>query len=111
VALLKLRRFFQFSLTAEPRKQFHLTAGDYLEPEVVEEGILLKPIRVVEQKKAWDGSDGGLRHDWRGVFVLCLSEKILSATGRVLLAFQERRMESEVGDALEPRLSDEASSR
>ena len=30
---------------------------------------------------------------------------------RVLLAFQERRMESEVGDALEPLRSDEASSR
>ena len=76
-ALLKLRRFFQLTLPAEPRKQSYLAEGDYLEPEAVEEGILLKPIRVVEQKNAWDMSDERLRHDWRGVFVLCLSETIL----------------------------------
>jgi hypothetical protein len=76
-ALLKLWRFFQLSLIAEPLKQFHLAEGDHLEPEAVEERVLLKPIRVVEQKKAWDVSDERLRHGWRGVFVLCLSEKLL----------------------------------
>jgi len=39
------------------------------------------------------------------------SETTLEETGRVRLAFQERRMESEVGDAVEPLRSDEASSR
>jgi AbrB family looped-hinge helix DNA binding protein len=52
MALLKLRRFFQLTLPAELRKQFHLTEGDYLEAEAVEQGILLKPVRVVERKKA-----------------------------------------------------------
>jgi predicted nucleic acid-binding protein len=54
--------------------------------------------------------DERLRHGWRGAFVLCLSEKILEETGRVLLAFQEHRSESEVDDALEPLLSNEPSS-
>jgi AbrB family looped-hinge helix DNA binding protein len=54
MALLKLRRFFQLTLPAELRKQFHLAEGDYLEAEAVEEGILLKPVRVVERKKAWE---------------------------------------------------------
>jgi AbrB family looped-hinge helix DNA binding protein len=52
MALLKLRRFFQLTLPAELRKQFHLTEGDYLEAEADEQGILLKPVRVVERKKA-----------------------------------------------------------
>jgi AbrB family looped-hinge helix DNA binding protein len=55
MALLKLRRFFQLTLPAELRKQLHLAEGDYLEAEAVEEGILLKPVRVVERKKAWEG--------------------------------------------------------
>jgi AbrB family looped-hinge helix DNA binding protein len=52
MTLLKLRRFFQLTLPAELRKHFHLAEGDYLEAEVVEEGILLKPVRVVEREKA-----------------------------------------------------------
>jgi AbrB family looped-hinge helix DNA binding protein len=52
MALLKLRRFFQLTLPAEIRKKFHLVEGDYLEAEVVEEGILLKPVSVVERQKA-----------------------------------------------------------
>ena len=53
--LLKLRRFFQFTLPAELRKQFPPAEGDDIEAEAVEEGILFKPIRVVERKKAWEG--------------------------------------------------------
>jgi bifunctional DNA-binding transcriptional regulator/antitoxin component of YhaV-PrlF toxin-antitoxin module len=75
--LLRLRQVFQVTLPAEPRRQLYLAEDDSLEPEGVEEGILLKPIRVIEQKKAWVVSDERLRHGWRGVFVLCLSEKIL----------------------------------
>jgi uncharacterized membrane protein YgcG len=56
-------------------------------------------------------SDELLRHSRRGAFILCLSEEILKETRRVLLAIQERRIESEVGYALEPLLSDEASFR
>jgi AbrB family looped-hinge helix DNA binding protein len=56
MALLKLRRFFQLTLPAELRKQFHLAEGDYLEAEAVEQGILLKPVRVVERKKAREGA-------------------------------------------------------
>jgi AbrB family looped-hinge helix DNA binding protein len=55
MALLKLRRFFQLTLPAELRKQFHLAEGDYLETEAVEQGIPVKPVRVVERKKAWEG--------------------------------------------------------
>jgi AbrB family looped-hinge helix DNA binding protein len=56
MALLKLQRFFQLTLPAELRKQFHLAEGDYLEAEAVEQGILLKPVRVVERKKVRKGA-------------------------------------------------------
>jgi len=43
-----------------------------------------------------------LRHGWRGALILCRSEEVLEEKRRVLLVFQEHRMESEVGNALEP---------
>ncbi len=54
MALLKLRRFFQLTLPAGLHKKFSLAEGHYLEAEAVEGGILLKPVAVVDRKKAWD---------------------------------------------------------
>lgn len=56
MALLKLRRLFQLTLPAEPRKPSHLTEGDEHEAEAVEQGVLLKPVHVVERKKAREGT-------------------------------------------------------
>lgn len=53
MALLKLRKFSQVTLPASVRKPFNLAEGDYLEAEVVEQGILLKPVAVLEREKAW----------------------------------------------------------
>ncbi|MBI2264529.1 MAG: AbrB/MazE/SpoVT family DNA-binding domain-containing protein [Armatimonadetes bacterium] len=53
MALLKLRRFSQVTLPADLRKKLHLSEGDYLEAEVVDQGILLKPVTVMEREKAW----------------------------------------------------------
>jgi AbrB family looped-hinge helix DNA binding protein len=52
MALLKLRRFAQLTLPVELRKQFNLAEGDYIEAQAVRDGILLKPVRVVERDKA-----------------------------------------------------------
>ena len=51
--LVKVKRFAQVTLPSDVRKQFHIAEGDYLEAEVVEDGILLKPVAVVERKRAW----------------------------------------------------------
>ena len=52
MALLKLKRAAQITIPAELRKQFNLEEGDYLEAEAVEEGILLKPVTVMEREQA-----------------------------------------------------------
>ena len=52
MALLKILRSSQITLPAELRRQFGLAEGDYLEAQAVKEGILLKPVTVVERKKA-----------------------------------------------------------
>ena len=54
MALLKLKRHAQITIPAELRRQFHLEEGDYLEAEVTEAGILLKPVAVIEREAAWD---------------------------------------------------------
>jgi len=52
MALLKLRRFAQLTLPIELRRQFNLAEGDYVEAQAVKDGILLKPVSVVERDKA-----------------------------------------------------------
>lgn len=54
MALLKVRRFSQITLPAKIRKKLHLSEGDFLEVEEVKEGILLKPMAVMEREKAWE---------------------------------------------------------
>ena len=54
MALLKMRRFSQITLPAEIRRRFHLAEGDYLEVEEVKQGILLKPVSVIEREQAWE---------------------------------------------------------
>jgi antitoxin MazE len=53
MSLVKIKRFSQVTLPPDVRKRFNLNEGDYLEAEAVEEGILLKPVAVIERKKAW----------------------------------------------------------
>lgn len=52
MALLKLRRFAQLTLPVDLRRQFNLAEGDYVEAQAVKDGILLKPVSVVERDKA-----------------------------------------------------------
>lgn len=54
MALLKVRDRAQITLPPEARQALNVSAGDYLEAEVVEGGVLLKPVAVVERTKAWD---------------------------------------------------------
>jgi AbrB family looped-hinge helix DNA binding protein len=52
MALVRLKRAAQITLPAELRKQFHLEEGDYLEIEAVKEGILLRPVSVLDPQQA-----------------------------------------------------------
>ena len=50
--LVRIKRFAQVTLPPDIRKRFNLIEGDYLEARAVKEGILLKPVSVVERQKA-----------------------------------------------------------
>ena len=52
MTLLKILRSGQVTLPAELRKQFNLVEEDYLQAEATKEGILLKPVTVMERQKA-----------------------------------------------------------
>lgn len=52
MALLKLKQKAQITLPAALRKQFNLQEGDYLEAEAVEDGILLKPVSIINRQQA-----------------------------------------------------------
>ena len=52
MALVRVKRSAQITLPAELRKQFHLEEGDYLEAEAVKDGILLKPVSIMDRDQA-----------------------------------------------------------
>ncbi len=54
MSLLKVRRFSQITLPAKVRRKFKLSEGDYLEVKEIKEGILLKPVEMVEKELAWE---------------------------------------------------------
>jgi AbrB family looped-hinge helix DNA binding protein len=54
MALMRVRRLAQLTLPAEVRRALNVQEGDYLEAEIVKEGVLLKPVAVVERKRAWE---------------------------------------------------------
>jgi AbrB family looped-hinge helix DNA binding protein len=53
MALVRIRRLAQLTLPAEVRRALNVEEGDYLEAKIVKDGVLLKPVAVVERKRAW----------------------------------------------------------
>jgi AbrB family looped-hinge helix DNA binding protein len=53
MALMRVRRMAQLTLPAEVRRALNVQEGDYLEAEIVKDGVLLKPVAVVQRKRAW----------------------------------------------------------
>src|SRR5438105_15879879 len=53
MALMRVRRLAQLTLPAEVRRALNVQEGDYLEAKIVKEGVLLKPVAMVERKRAW----------------------------------------------------------
>jgi AbrB family looped-hinge helix DNA binding protein len=54
MALMRVRRLAQLTLPAEVRRALNVKEGDYLEAHIVKDGVLLKPVAVVERKRAWE---------------------------------------------------------
>ena len=52
MSLTKLTRNGQVTLPAEARKALRLKEGDYLEAEVVDDVVRLRPVRVVDRAAA-----------------------------------------------------------
>ncbi|HET6520056.1 MAG TPA: AbrB/MazE/SpoVT family DNA-binding domain-containing protein [Geminicoccaceae bacterium] len=52
--LLKVLRAGQITLPADLRRRLRLGEGDYLEADVVENGLLLRPVAVINREKAWE---------------------------------------------------------
>lgn len=55
MSLVRVRRMAQLTLPAEVRRALDVKEGDYLEAEIVEDGVLLRPVAVVERQRAWQG--------------------------------------------------------
>ncbi len=54
MSLVKVRRAAQITLPGDIRKALQVEEGDYLEAELVEGGVLLRPVTVVDKAQAWN---------------------------------------------------------
>lgn len=55
MSLLRVRRAAQLTLPSEVRQALNVKEGDYLEASLTAEGVLLKPVAVVERTRAMAG--------------------------------------------------------
>ena len=53
MSLLQLRKHYQITLPAKIRNTLRLKEGDYLEAEVVDGKILLRPKELIDKDQAW----------------------------------------------------------
>jgi AbrB family looped-hinge helix DNA binding protein len=53
MALIKVRRAAQITLPAAIRRQLEIAEGDYLEAQVVEGNVVLRPTSAAKRAKAW----------------------------------------------------------
>jgi AbrB family looped-hinge helix DNA binding protein len=53
MALMRVRRMAQLALPAEVRRALNVQEGDFLEATIVKDGVLLKPVAMVERERAW----------------------------------------------------------
>jgi AbrB family looped-hinge helix DNA binding protein len=52
MTLVKVRRAAQITLPAEMRSALRVSEGDYLEAELVEGGVLLRPVAIFSREQA-----------------------------------------------------------
>lgn len=67
MTLVRLRKAAQLTLPGEIRKALAVEEGDLLEASLVEGGVLLRPVAVVERAAAWrriEEVQAGVR--WQG---------------------------------------------
>lgn len=55
MTLMRVRRAAQLTLPAEVRRALNVKEGDFLEAQIVKDGVLLKPVAMVERERAWAG--------------------------------------------------------
>jgi len=53
MALMRVRRAAQLTLPSDLRRALNVKEGDYLEARILKDGVLLRPVSVVERKRAW----------------------------------------------------------
>ncbi len=51
--VMQIRQNFQITLPAEIRKKLHLAVGDFLETEIKDGRVIIKPKKTIDAQQAW----------------------------------------------------------
>ena len=51
--VVQIRQNFQITLPAEIRKKLHLEVGDFLETEIKDGRVIIKPQKTIDAQQAW----------------------------------------------------------
>ena len=86
MTLLRLRKAAQLTLPAEMRAALNVGEGDYLEAEVVDQGVLLRPVSVVARRQ----------HAWNKITQAAASVRDLEQATGATGTLEEERIATEV---------------
>lgn len=100
MSLVKIRRAAQITLPSEARKKFDLKEGDYLEAELRDGAILLRPVSVIDRAKAREELDAILARvkPTKAATVLSEDEVLAVAVKEVKASRRELRGSSAAPD-------------
>jgi AbrB family looped-hinge helix DNA binding protein len=67
MSLIKVRQNYQITIPNSVRKKFRIAVGDYVEMEKHDDGIVLKPVKIVRPDQAYfytkEWQEGEIRAD------------------------------------------------
>jgi AbrB family looped-hinge helix DNA binding protein len=90
MTLVRLRKAAQLTLPAAIREALAVEEGDLLEASLVEGGVLLKPVTVVDREAAWErirAAQAGVR--WRGPGAEPSEEEVLKMAAEEVRAIRQ----------------------
>ena len=96
MSLMRVRAASQLTLPADVRKALNVKEGDYLEAEIVEAGVLLKPVSVVARDKQ-------RQQAWKDIQKITARVKDRKHGKHKSVREQEEWIAAEVGKSRRPR--------
>ena len=96
MTLVKISEAGQITLPESARDKFRLGEGDYLDAEIMDDGIMLKPVHASAREEAWNELMEIIdRPKWRGPGPEPSEEELMAEIVQEIKAMRRERRDAE----------------